>query len=386
MKIFKSEGSYQQAFLSKHNDVTAYHSSPRDISVKDYLSAAFFKIPLMIFNRIYYGVERRFFDNKPSEDLTPAALYSLIVTTGLARYVRDDVLDLKYFENIGMPTATIDLDHDLGVATPQSFDKESPNEAMDRAQRACFLAVPLHYHSFVHFHVPTAMAIYSNRIKQGKFRKFLKLHTRYTLVYNNGGINASSSDLFCDTMLPDYSNRRASDSILARVQQYWNIVKQTNLSLPPAKEIANPDNFTMDWMPSLNSDLPFCRKIMSFYPHIRSYVESQNFSEEELNDFSSWFSDNVYPIPDDMKNTVIPLSYLVWSNSVVHSLEHAEYYKWKENARYGPKTENDAWYRYFMNTYTQPYGSMFRNEKLSKYIPSIKNLDGWDCCYVSIQF
>lgn len=386
MKLFKSEGSYQQTFLSKHNDVTAYHSSPRDISIRDYASTLFFKAPLMILNRIYYVIKRRFFDSKPSEDLTPVTLYSLIVTTGLARYVRDNRLDLRYFENIGMPTAIIDLDHHSKTATPESFNKETPTDTMDRAQRACFLAVPLHYHSFVHFHAPTAMAVYSNTIESGKFRKFLRLHTRYTLVYNNAGISASSSDLFCDTMLPDYSNRRASDSILARIQQYWNITKQTNPSLPPAREIANPDNFIMDWIPSLDTSLPFCRKLMSFYPHIRSYVESQNFSLEELTKFSSWFNDNIYPIPDDIKNTEIPLSYLVWSNSVVHSLEHAEYYQWKEHARYGSKTDNDSWYRFFMSTYTKPYGSIFRNEKLSKYIPSIKDLDGADSCYVSIQF
>ena len=96
-----------------------------------------------------------------------------------------------------------------------------------------------------------------------------------------------------------------------------------------------------------------------------------------------WFK---LPIPDEIKNTEIPLSYLVWSNSVVHSLEHAEYYKWIDHARYGSKSENDSWYRFFMNTYTKPYGSIFRNEKLSKYIPSIKDLDGADSCYVSIQF
>ena len=386
MKIFKSEGSYQQAFESKHNDVTAYHSNTRDISIQDYASMVFFKVPSIIFRRAIYGIKRRFFDKKPSEDLAPATLYSLIAATGLARYVRENTLNLQYFENIGMSTATIDLDHALKIATPQPIDEETLTETMDRAQRACFLAIPLHYHSFVHFHSPTAMAVYSNDIKPGKFRSFLKRHTRYTLVYNNGGIDASSSDLFCDTMIPDYSNRRASDSIFSRVQQYWNITKQTNPSLPPAKTIANPDNFTMNWIPSLDNDLPFCQKIMSFYPHVRSYVESQNFSSKELNDFSNWLSDNIYPISDEIKNTMIPLSYLVWSNSVAHSLEHAEFYKWIAYARFGPKTKNDAWYRYFMSTYTQPYGSIFRNEKLSNFIPSIKNLDGADSCYVSIQF
>lgn len=385
MGLFKSEGRYQQAYDSKNNDVTAFHTGPKDISIQDMTSTVLSKFPLLVGSRGYYRV-KRLFDKKPSQDLTPETLYSLIETTGLSRYVRGDLLDLKYFGNIGMATARVNLDHEKKIATPEPLENETPEETMDRAQRACFLAVPIHYHSFVHFHGPTAMAIYAEQTKNKKFKKLLKRHTRYTLVYNNGGIEASSSDFFCDKLLPDYSNKRASDSILGRVQQYWNITKSVDSDLPPARDISNPENFDMDWEPKLKSELAFEKKIMSFYPLVRSYVDAQNISKEDLADFAKWFSENIYPIPEELHKTTIPLTYLVWSNSVVHSLEHAEYYKWKDHARYGPKTDDDSWYRYFMNTFTRPYGSLFRNEKLSKYIPEIKELDGHENCYISIQF
>lgn len=386
MKLFKSTGSYQQAYNSKYNDVTAYHSSFKDICLIDYASALVFKMPLLVKDRICYRLIRRFFDKGMSRDLSKSTMYEMIVSTGLSRYVRNNILDLKYFENIGMNTAIIELDHQQKMAIPLPQPGETSNQTMDRAQRACFLAVPIHYHSFVHFHAPTAMAIYSNMISNGKLKTLLKRHTRYTLVYNNGGISASSSDFFCNTLLPDYSNKRASDSILSRVQQYWNITKHLTPSLPPAREIANSDNFTMNWQPDLSDGLAFERKIMSFYPYIRSYVQSHNLTADELLNFSRWFSENIYPIPESIQATEIPLTYLIWSNSVVHSLEHAEYYKWKAYARYGPKTDNDAWYRYFMNVYAKPYGALFRNEKLHKHIPEIKDLDGADDSYVSIQF
>jgi len=386
MEFKKSVASYQQAYESNHNDVTAFHATPKDVSVVDYAKALVMKMPRLVIGRGYYHIIRRFFDNKPSQDLTPQTLYLLITTTGLARYVRSNVLDLKYFENIGMRTAEIDIDPESKTAIPRPRAGESEFDTMDRAQRACFLAVPIHYHSFVHFHAPTALAVYANQINDRQLKRFLNRHSRYTLVYNNGGIQASSSTFFCHTLLPDYANMRASDSILARVQQYWDIDEQTLPAKPMAKDIANPDNFGMEWVPTLRSDFAFEQKIHSFYPFIREYVDRQGFTQAQLQAFSTWFNDTIYPIPPDIRATTIPLAYLVWSNSVVHSLEHAEYYKWIEYARFGPKTENDAWYRYFVNAYAKPYGSMFRSEKLTSFIPEIKHLDGADKCYVSIQF
>ncbi|QOL25692.1 hypothetical protein LP316_15600 [Thalassotalea sp. LPB0316] len=386
MKLKNSVAAYQQAYQSTHNDVTAFHATPRDVSLYDYIQALVMKFPRLVIGRAYYRFVRRFLDNKPSKDLTPETLYLLITSTGLSRYVRGNVLDLKYFANIGMQTAEIDLDTTRQVAIPRSRLGESEVETMDRAQRACFLAVPIHYHSFVHFHAPTALAIYATKVKDKKFKRFIQRHSRYTLVYNNGGIAASSSEFFCKTLLPDYANMRASDSILARVQQYWNITEQTEPNKPLASEIANPDNFAMAWQPKLTSNFCFDKKIHSFYPYIRSYVANQGFSKAQLLAFSTWFNEAIYPIPEAIRDTELPLTYLIWSNSVVHSLEHAEYYKWIDYARFGPKTHNDAWYRYFVNAYAKPYGSMFRSEKLSNFIPEIKHLAGADKCYVSIQF
>ncbi|WP_394132995.1 hypothetical protein [Shewanella maritima] len=385
MKLLKSSGKYQQAFDSKHNDVTAFHSSPSDISLFDYAQALWFKVPALVLGRSYYRIVRHF-DKGPSKDLDPSSLYQLIVTTGLARYVRHDLLDLKYFANIGMQTAQILLDHQKAIAMPDKRENEDSMQAMDRAQRACFLAVPIHYHSFVHFHAPTAMAVYAANLSASKFKTFLRRHSRYTLIYNNGGIDLASSNYMCQTLLPDYSNHRASDSILARVQQFWNITEQTNPQMPLARTIANPDNFVMDWSVQNDASLPFEQKIHQYYPYIHDYVARQSFTTEELTAFSRWFSAHIYPIPEQLQGTIVPLTYLVWSNSVVHSLEHAEYYKWKAYARYGDKQADDSWYRYFMNAFTKPYGSYFRDERLVKYLPEIAHLDGADDCYVSIQF
>lgn len=386
MKLFKSKGFHQQVYRSKHNDVTAFHAKYFDISAKEYVPFMLFKLSSILLGRFYYRVIKYFFDNGPSKDLTPTTLYQFINSTGLSRYVRESRVDLKFFENLAMKTGQIELDHINNTAHPKKEIDETDEQAMDRVQRACFLAVPIHYHSFVHFHAPTAMAIYADTIDRGKLRTLLKRHTRYTLIYNNGGITASSSDFFCKTLMPDYSNKRASDSIVSRVQQYWDIKQVTNPELPPARSLANENNFTMNWLPSLDSSFSFDKKIMSFYPHIQCYVDSQNLDLDELIKFNHWLSDNIYPIPQKLINTTIPLIYLIWSNSVVHSLEHAEYYKWKAYARYGAKTTNDSWYRYFMNIYAKPYGSFFRNEKLSKYIPAIKALEGAEDCYTSIQF
>ncbi|QBF84290.1 hypothetical protein EXU30_17630 [Shewanella maritima] len=385
MKLFKSTAKYQQAFTSKHNDVTAFHAAPIDISLMDYAEMFWFKLPALVFGRTYYRLQRHF-DKGPSKDLDADSLYQLIATTGLARYVRGDELDLAYFANINMPSALIKLDHKSHRAMPVAADNESEAQTMDRAQRACFLAVPIHYHSFVHFHAPTAMAVYAATLPKSHFKHFLQRHSRYTLVYNNGGIDLASSSYMCQTLLPDYTNHRASDSILARVQQYWNITKQTKPELPLAREIANPENFVMDWHVEAKGGLPFEQKIRRFYGPIRDYVLKQNFSEQELQAFSDWFSEHIYPIPEELRATAVPLTYLVWSNSVVHSLEHAEYYKWKAYARYGSQSHDESWYRYFMNAFTKPYGSYFRDEKLQRYVPEIKGIEGAGDCYVSIQF
>ena len=385
MKFLKSVASYQQAYDSKHYDVSAYHSRSKDVSLKDYAEALIMKAPRLVAGRFYYHI-KRLFDAKPSKDLTPETLYLLVVSTGLARYVRADTLDLKYFKNLGMRTAIIDLNHDDRTAVPRPEANETSHDTMDRAQRACFLAVPIHYHSFVHFHAPTALAIYATENINKKLRKFIQRHCRYTLIYNNGGIDASSSDFFNQTLLPDYQSSRASDSIFARVQQYWNVREQTRPGFPLAREISNPENFEMDWQPEPNSGLEFEKKILSFYPYVRAYVEAQQFSAGDLGELSDWLSQHVYPVPDEIATTIIPLTYLIWSNSVVHSLEHADYYKWIDYARFGPKTTNAAWYRYFMNAFARPYGSVMRSEKLATFIPEIRELEGAEDCYVSIQF
>ncbi|MFT7519114.1 MAG: hypothetical protein ACI9MC_001254 [Kiritimatiellia bacterium] len=390
-------GGFKEPKPASKFDNTIYHVDQMDIGRRNVWEYVKYKVPVAFIRQVQYAT-RYLFDRQDIELADATTMFQLIDENVFSRYVetRDGAtyLDLRFLTKLDMAPAFIYLDMDSKRAYPVSAEMlartgqevlpertESPSEHdFESCQMALFLAGPSHFHSFVHFHGPTALAVFAEtECPDGELKDVLQLISRYVTIYNFGGIDLATE--FVRSLAPAHTGW--NDAVIARTQGYWRIQKRNPDKEERCEILGGEGYFRHQWVPAEREDFEFSALMQRYYEVISTKIRSLQFNPEHLNLFREFVHESIHPV-DSTVETLDVLTFFVWNNSACHSLDHRRFWTFRHMALLGPR-KFSARYRYFMNSYTQPYGSL-RDEKLSQLVPEIQGLKDAVHCYVSIQF
>jgi hypothetical protein len=333
--------------------------------------------------------------------LNPTSLYNFITATSLSFSCAPDglTLDLTLFNRVPespdrknpiLPGYIFKLDHANRKAYTFLDEKGEKPIAPDVPEVAVVLSSALlaYTHSFIHFHLPTSMALFADRLMHDPVKKTSKLailldrHTRFTLVFNYAGHNLFFPVQKQDTIFPHCFNITNHDFAflnIARTQHYYNLIgkDQGGRFVPPSCQYK--DKFDFD------DRFVFHRHVKMYYDYVDTYVREFGVEPELLAEFVDFLKEFVPSI--EIKEPMTMLVTLIWQVSVFHSLDHLAIYQQREHMAFGnPK---DAWNvavsRYTLDTYVDPFASPGKGEALHSHV-DITGLPNWDRIVSSISF
>lgn len=340
---------------------------------------------------------------------TAQSIYELVSDTSLVfslsrKSEHVDELNIGVFSSIERPPYCIELHKDTKTAKVMLFNKEvAPN---DKDLQECLsLAVPMYSHSFVHFHLPAVVCLYSDYLQNHSVAtrtsvigKLLYRHTRFNLVYNFLGHRGVDSTSYAFGTFPRGLSTTPEQFLkvnIARTQEFYRWKKFTPDGISTLGTLAECDsrgakNYQYHAPPDFNQfpDYDFTKLMRQYYEAIEKYVDSFNIPQGDIDALADFIHACIPELKQFTKSNVALLHTAIWQMTALHSLDHFSFYQWRDYAVYAHP--EDPWYqvtgRFFSDVYVQPYGSITTNEKFEKVCPQIRGLKWKDHVYNSISF
>eukprot|EP00978_Attheya_sp_CCMP212_P006824 scaffold15918_cov57-Attheya_sp.AAC.1 len=334
-----------------------------------------------------------------AKKLNETSIYNFIATTSLSFSCAPDglTLDLSIFNRVPndperkhpiLPAYWFKLDHENRKV--QVFnDKDKPVDAGTPEVAVVLSTALLAYtHSFVHFHFPEAIAVFSDQLMHDPVKKFSKLaellnrHTRFNLVFNYAGHNMFFPVQKQNWTFP-YCFRITQNDFsflnIARTQHYYYMTGKKQLG----KVVTASSQYKDKW--DFDDRFAFHRMTKMYYEYVDTYVRGFGVEANLLEELVAFLKVHVDSIT--IKDPMTMLVTLIWQVSVFHSLDHSGIYQQREHMAFGDPTDpwNVACSRYTLDTYVDPFASPGKNEYLSEYM-DIAGLPGWDRLVSSISF
>jgi hypothetical protein len=334
-----------------------------------------------------------------AKTLNETSIYNFVTTTSLSFSCAPDglSLDLSLLNRVPsdpdrkhpkLPAYTFRLDHKNRKAYVLD-DKDIPVDS-DTPEVAVVLSTALlaYTHSFVHFHLPTTMAVFSDQLLHHHAKKFSKLaellhrHTRFNLVFNYAGHNMFFP-VKKQTWTFPYCFRITQKDFsylnIARTQHYYYMTGKKQLGNVVTPSAQYKDKWDFD------DRFAFHRMTKMYYEYVDTYVRGFGVEADLLEEFVAFLKIHVDSIT--VKDPMTMLVTLIWQVSVFHSLDHCAIYNQREHMAFGDPTDpwNVAASRYTLDTYVKPFAAPGEREHLSEYM-DIVGLPNWDQLVSSISF
>ena len=337
--------------------------------------------------------------NQVAKRFTEDSLYNFITTTSLAFSCSPDgsTLDLTVFNRVPedptrkrpkVPGFIFRLDHDAHKA--YVFDENHEMVAPDHVDVCVCLSTSLlaFTHSFVHFHLPSTVALFADQLmhhpkkKDSRLAILLERHTRFNLFYNYAGHNLFTPIQSQDWTFPHCFRITQSDFNflnISRTQHYYYLTE------------SNQSGHNVDNMPQykdkpyFDSRFMFHKEVEAYYDVIDNYVRSFGIEKDLLDDMVTFIQECVPSI--QIEDPLTMLTTMVWQVSVLHSSDHFHIWEQHEYMAFGDP--NDPWNcavsKYVLDTYAHPFMSPGQDEELSNHV-DIMGLPNWEIMCSSISF
>jgi len=327
-----------------------------------------------------------------------SSLYNYIATTSLSFSCAPDgqTLDLTIFNRVPespdrknpvLPGYTFKLDHTNRKAYVFEGEDSVP-PSTPNVTTVVSTALLAYTHSFIHFHLPTSMALFADKlmhdpVKQGsRLAKLLDTHTRFTLVFNFAGHNMFFPVQKQDSSFPHCFSITQHDFAflnIARTQHYYYLTGENQGGSFVTPSCQYKDMYDFD------DRFVFHRVVKMYYPYIDKFVREYGVESDLLEEFVAFLKVAVPSI--EIKDPMTMLVTLIWQVSVFHSLDHFAIFQQREYMAFGnPKDPwNVAASRYTLETYVDPFASPNKGEYLHHHL-DIVGLPNWDRIVSSISF
>ena len=334
--------------------------------------------------------------NKVDKKFTEDSLYNFITTTSLAFSCSSDgsTLDLTIFNRVPedptrkrpkVPGFIFRLDHDAHKA--YVFDENHELVAPDNADVCICLSTSVlaFTHSFVHFHLPSTVALFADQLmhdpkkKDSRLAMLLERHTRFNLFFNYAGHNLFTPIKSQDWTFPHCFRITQNDFNFLNVSrtQHYYYLTHSNQS---GHNVDNMPKQTELWL-SLHVSQG-SGGLLRCHRQLRTIIGVEEYL---LADMVAFIRECVPSI--QIEDPLTMLVTMIWQVSVMHSSDHFHIWVQHEYMAFGDP--NDPWNcavsKYVLDTYARPFMSPGQKEELSNHVDII-GFPNWEIMCSSISF
>lgn len=345
------------------------------------------------------NVMPRYIRGQVAKPLNETSLYNFITSTTLSFSCAPDgnSLDLSLFNRVPrdlsrkhdiLPAYTFKLDHDNRKA--YVFDVKDKPVPPNEPNVAVVLSSALlaFTHSFVHFHLPTSMALFADKLmgdpgkKKSRLATLLDRHSRFTLVFNYAGHNMFFPVQNQNWSFPYCFRITQKDFAflnIARTQHYYKLTAENQTGHFISNMSQYKDKIEFD------DRFVFHRMVKTYYDYIDSYVRDFGIEANLLEEFMDYVKKLVPTIK--VEDPMTMLVTLIWQVSILHSMDHYMIYQQREYMAFGDPTDpwNVAVSNFVLDTYVKPFLIPGQKEELANHV-DITGLPNWDWMCNSISF
>jgi hypothetical protein len=324
-----------------------------DISSRLYLEYLFFKYLVYRWRLAYYSTKNlfcyfisyllsktniRYFDYKYKQS-SIKDIYNKIINTSICRIEKDGIIDMTLLEKVGLKPYLIYLDHkNLNISKIIVKDYElnlNDQKELNDLSTALFIWHATYSHGPLHFELITVIAAYADKLYYqnniGILSKLLNIHTKYTLVLNNGGLNYAEDLDKIGEAYPYASiiDREQLDIlIIGGTKQFYK--SESNNFLTSFKSFIN-----------LNKDankLPYKEKMLEAYKLFEEFINDETiiFDEKEVADFCQYVVEKLpvmeeFFIPGNIKKI---MAFFIFDTAYNHTYDHYDIYEYGVNCSF----------------------------------------------------